>query len=150
MKIFIAVVLVVCLALAISPAIALENGVSVKTGQVTLISGATGTTGAYNTSTFTFDNVMKYIACDLITGATITTSNTTLVLDGNQGSSTTLFDGTPWLIGSTTLASSVSAAQIKTVTTASSVPKPFRTIRATITTAASSTQIVTLNCSASQ
>lgn len=149
MKTILSIMIALALILTGPAAMALENGTSVKWGQVTMYNQATGTTDAVNTATFTFDNLMKYIACDLKSGVSSTTSNVTLVIDGNQGTSTTLFDGTPYLLASTTMASSASVAVMKTVTTASSVPKPFRTIRATIT-APTTTQVITLNCSATQ
>lgn len=146
MKKILALVLVMCFLAA--PVMALENGTSVKTGQVTLVNAATGTTSAVN-YTYTFDNVMKYIACDLVTGISAGTSNVTLVINGNQGTSSTLFDSTAYLVASTTLASSTTATVMKTVTTASSVPKPFRTIQAVVTSP-TTTQVITLNCSATQ
>ena len=145
MKKILALMLVMCFLAA--PVMALENGTSVKWGQATLVNAATGTTSAVN-YTYTFDNVMKYIACDLISGPSTTTSNVTLVVNGNQGSSSTLFDSTAWLIASSTLASAATSV-MKTVTTASSVPKPFRTIQAVVTSP-TTTQVITLNCSVTQ
>ena len=147
MKKILGLVLILCFVIVV-PAMAVENGTSVKWGQVTLVSAATGTTSAVN-YTYTFDNVMKYIACDLITGISSGTSNVTLVINGNQGSSSTLFDSTAYLVASSTLASSATLTVMKTVTTASSVPKPFRTIQAVVTSP-TTTQVITLNCSAIQ
>ena len=143
-------ILAVLVLLLMAPMVfALENGQGIRNGQVTLYSQATGTTAAVTTSVYTFDQVMKYGACDLISGLSATTANVTLVVKGNQGSSATLFDSTAYLITSTTLASSLTVTGMKTIPFASGVAAPFRTIQATIT-APTTTQVITLNCSVIQ
>jgi len=146
MKNFLNVVLAVFLIMF--PVLAIADGSAVFNQQVTLYSAATGTTGAVKTNAFTFDRVMNNLACDFITGVSSGTSNVTFVLSRNQGSSTSLFDtGTVYGIASFTLASSTTLTVM--ASKAATAGQPFRTIQATITSP-TTTQVITVNCSASQ
>lgn len=116
--------------------------------QTTLWSAATGTTAAITTNYATFDYPMNNLECDFVSGQSTTTDNITVAVQANQGSSTTLFDtaGTNIGIASSTFAGSTSAS---TILTKGFSAKPFRTIVATVT-APTTTQVITISCSATQ
>lgn len=135
----------VAMILILAPvAFAIENGQSIRNASVTLYSQATGTTATVK-PTWTFDYVMSYLGCDVIVSP-VTAGTVTFSINGNQGSSTTNFDNTAYLVSSTTL-SAVSA--ITGIRTVSAAEKPFRTIQVPLT-APTTTAIITVNCSAKQ
>lgn len=155
MKSFLSVLLVACMVLAGVVAFGAQaqlvnvQGASTPSAQVTLISAATGTTGAYTTNYAVFDYPMNNLACDFISGQSSGTSNVAFALQANQGSSTTLFDtAANFGLASFNLASVTTAAG-SIATKSIFVGKPFRTIVATVTSP-TTTQVITINCSATQ
>jgi hypothetical protein len=140
--------LLIALAIMISTSVVYAEGTKLFSQQVTLYSAVVGTTAATTATAFTFDSPVKNIACDLISSPSTTTANTSFILYGNQGSSTTLFDSTAY-ITTATLASSLTLTVMKTVNSQSGVHFPVRTISAVVT-ATSTTQRITLNCTGIQ
>lgn len=155
MKKIISVFAVICLVLMAPMVFAVENGAGVKSGQVTLYNQATGATAAQTPAAVTFDNVMKYGACDFISGPTTTASALTFVIKGNMasvptGTTVLLFDSTAYLLTTTTLTTSTTVTVMKTAAFNSGVAAPFRTIQLTVTSPTYTTQLITANCVAVQ
>lgn len=133
-----------------APVLAVENGTSLRNTTYTLYNAATGTTAATNTSVVTYDNTMKYASCDIKTGITATPGTFTFVLYGNNGTSSTLFDTGYPIVDTVTITTSATLTTLTTRATATT--RPFRTIQGVLTcaTVTTTTQPITVNCSAIQ
>ena len=120
-----------------------------QSGVTQLYNAVPGTTSAVNTNYAIFDYPMNNVTCDFMTtSATSATATVTVVLNGNLGTSTTLFDATPSLITSTSWVVSTGASVIRTLAKSG---VPFRLIQATVTVGSgASASTTTVNCAGVQ